>query len=75
VAEHHARPGSVDIYPDLVQVPADRHPGYPGLLSYPPAHQVTDLLDAQLLDGQDLRPGGDPEVVIAEMRAKATVTT
>jgi hypothetical protein len=30
MAERHARPGSLDINPDVVQVPADRHGGYPG---------------------------------------------
>jgi hypothetical protein len=54
MAQHHARPGGMNINPDLVQVPADRHRGDPGRLSYPPAYQLTDLLDAQLLDGQDL---------------------
>ena len=60
MAVHHARPGSLDINPDVVQVPADRHRGYPGRPSYPPAHHLTDLLDTQRLDRQDLRTGGDP---------------
>ena len=42
---HLARPGGLDINPDVVQVPADRHRGYPGRPSYPPAHHLTDLLD------------------------------
>src|SRR5580693_1040254 len=60
VAARHARPGGVDLDPDVVQVPEDRDRGYPGRPSYPPAYHVVDLLDAQLLDGQDLRSGGDP---------------
>jgi hypothetical protein len=60
MAVHHARPGSLDINPDVVQVPADRHRGYPGRPSYPPAHHLTDLLDTQRLDRQDLRTGGGP---------------
>ncbi len=46
MAHHGARPGGINIDPDVVQVPADRHRQCPGRLSYPPAYQITDLLDA-----------------------------
>ena len=59
MAVHHAWPGGLDINLDPVQVPADRHRGYSGRPSYPPAHHLNDLLDAQRLDRHDLRAGGD----------------
>jgi len=42
-----------------IQVSADRHCGYPGRPSCPPAYHLTDLLDPQRLDRHDLRTGGD----------------
>jgi len=60
MAGRHARPGSLDTNPDVVQVPADRYRGYPGRPWYPPVYRVSDLVDAQVLDRHDLRPGRDP---------------
>jgi hypothetical protein len=33
---------------------------YPGRPCHPPVYRVSDLVDAQVLDRHDLRPGGDP---------------
>jgi hypothetical protein len=60
MAEHHARTVGLDADLDVVQVPADRDRAYPGRLSYPPVYRVGDLVDAQLLDRQELRAGRDP---------------
>ena len=46
MAVHHARPGGADRNPDVVQVVADPHRGYPGRPSDPLADQLTDVLDA-----------------------------
>ena len=55
-----ARPGSVDFNPDVIQIPPGRHGGYPGRPWYPPVYRVSDLVDAQSLDRQELRPDREP---------------
>src|ERR1700722_10042089 len=59
MAKHHARPGSLDINPDGPLVPADPYLGYPGRPRDRLVYRVSDLVDVQILNRHDLRPGGD----------------
>src|ERR1700761_2256405 len=60
MAVHHAWMVSLDSNLDVVQVPADRERAYPGRPSDPPVYRVSDLVDALVLDREDLRADGDP---------------
>src|SRR5436305_15180539 len=57
MAERYAGPGSLDINPDVVQVPADPYRGYPGRQWYPSVYRLRDLFDAQILNRHELRTG------------------